>query len=186
MFKVLKEAFRTGDVTIRYPFGPLPASPPDIRGKPQYDPERCMACAACTIACPSNALTMKTDTAAGTRTWQLNFGQCIFCARCEEVCPTRAIVLSAEYELAVMNRADLYQTAEFRLEPCRACGTAFAPQKEIDYVISLMVQAGLPEVDAERRREVVATCPACKRYSDASKVGGLSSAYKEHKRRMLP
>ena len=183
MFKVLKEAFRTGDVTARYPFGPLPANAPDFRGKPQYDPERCMACAACTIACPANALTMKTDTAAGTRTWQLNFGQCVFCARCEEVCPTGAIVLSPEIELAVMNRADLYQTTEFRLAPCRVCGIAFAPQKEIDYVISLMVNAGLPEADAERRREVVATCPACKRYSDAARVASLS---RPHRRGIMP
>ena len=176
MFKLLKEVFRTGNATVRYPFAPLPASP-GFRGKPQYSPEHCIACAACTVACPSNALSMKTDAAAGKRTWEICFGRCVFCGRCEEVCPTNAIALSPDYEMAVMDRADLYQTAEFRLASCRVCGTPFAPEKEIDYVVALMVQAGLPEAEAERRREVVATCPACKRYSDASRIGGPIPAY---------
>jgi hydrogenase-4 component H len=173
MFKLLKEVFRTGNATVRYPFAPLPASP-GFRGKPQYDPERCIACAACTITCPSNALSMATDVAAGKRIWEINFGACVFCGRCEEACPTNAIVLSADYEMAVLDRADLYQTAEFRLASCRVCGTAFAPQKEIDYVVALLVQAGLPEAQAESRRAAVATCPACKRHGDASRVAKLS------------
>jgi len=173
MFKLLKEVFRTGNVTVRYPFAPLPASP-NFRGKPQYDPERCIACAACTIACPSNALSMETDVVAGKRIWQICFGRCVFCGRCEEVCPTEAIALSTEYELAVMDRADLYQTAEFRLASCCVCGTPFAPKKEIDYVLALLVHAGLPETEAERRRAVVETCPACKRSRDVPRVSSLS------------
>ena len=172
MFKLLKEVFRTGNATVGYPFAPLPASP-DFRGKPQYDPERCIACGACTIACPANALAMTTDVAAGKRTWEICFGRCVFCGRCEEVCPTQAIVLSPEYELAVMDRADLYQTAEFRLAACRACGVPFAPKKEIDYLVAVLRQSQLPEAQIEERRAQLETCPACKRADTAAKEVGL-------------
>ena len=93
MLKLLQELVKTGDATTKYPFVPEPAKP-GVRGKPEFAGSRCIACAACTIACPANALTMETDAKAGTRTWQLDLGRCIFCARCEEVCPTGAIVLS--------------------------------------------------------------------------------------------
>jgi len=176
MFKLLKEVFRTGNATVRYPFAPLPTSP-NFRGKPQYDPERCIACAACTIACPANALSMKTDVAAGKRTWEICFGRCVFCGRCEEVCPTHAIALSPEYELAVLDRADLYQTAEFSLAACRICDTPFAPRKEIDYVVALLINAGLPEAVAEQRRAMLEVCPACKRRDEVSRESGFSGLH---------
>lgn len=178
MFKLLKEVLRTGNATVRYPFAPLPAAP-NFRGKPHYDPERCIACAACTIACPANALSMSTDVAAGKRIWEICFGRCVFCGRCEEVCPTQAIALSPEYELAVMDRADLYQTAEFRLADCRACGTPFAPRKEIDYLVTVLIQSGLPEAHAEERRALLETCPACKRAGEVAKEVRFSGLHQD-------
>ena len=169
MFKLLKEAIRSGCVTERYPFAPFEASP-GFRGKPQYDGERCITCAACTMVCPSNALGMATDLEAGTRTWSFFLGQCIFCARCQEVCPTGAIALSPEFELAVTNRADLYQTGTFTLTSCRVCGVPFAPTKEIEYVLSLIVHAGIPDEAVEQRRATLETCPRCKRHEDVPKV----------------
>jgi hydrogenase-4 component H len=165
MFKLLREILRTGDVTTKYPFAPFPVSR-NFRGKPEYAAISCIACAACTIACPANALTMTTDVAAGTRTWMLNIGRCVFCARCEEVCPTGAIVLSDEFELAVRNKADLMVTAEFTLTNCRSCGIPFAPTKEVNYVIALLVRRGLPQEEAERRRALYETCPECRRGAD--------------------
>lgn len=162
MLKLLKILAKTGDVTVKYPFKPLDL-PDGFRGKPKYQPEQCIACAACTTACPANALTMETDLRSGTRTWQLFVGRCIFCARCEEVCPTRAIVLSQEFELAVTNKQDLYETAIFSLTPCRVCQRYFAPQKEIDYVMALLIQSGLDINEVESRREQFETCPDCKR-----------------------
>lgn len=165
MLKLLQELFRAGDATVKYPFAPAPSNP-NFRGKPEYNPKRCIACAACTIACPANALTMTTEPAAGKRTWMLDYGQCIFCARCEEVCPTGAIVLSKDVELAVRNRADLMVTADFTLRNCGSCKTPFAPDKEVGYVIALLIRSGLPADQAERRRELFETCPDCRRRAE--------------------
>ncbi len=178
MLKLLTGLFKTGDATLKYPFAPLPVSA-GFRGKPEFAPKRCIACAACTIACPANALTMSTDHHAGKRTWRLNYGRCIFCARCEEVCPTGAIVLSGDFELAVFNKADLMVTAEFTLTNCRSCERPFAPAKEVAYVIELLIRAGMPESETERQGILLETCPECKRRAEVSRV-------KETSRRRRP
>ena len=53
MLKLLKIVRDAGEVTTKYPFAPA-AFTPTFRGKPEYDPKRCIACAACIkSACPS-------------------------------------------------------------------------------------------------------------------------------------
>jgi len=168
MLKLLRNLLKTGDATMRYPFAPLP-SVPGLRGKPEFAPKRCIACAACTIACPPNALSMETRPSTGKRVWRLNYGRCVFCARCEEVCPTGAIVLAGDIELAVFNKADLMVTAEYTLTNCRKCETPFVPTKEVDYVIELLQRSGMDHVDVEKQRMVYETCPDCRRRSEVSR-----------------
>ncbi len=67
MFKLLKTVFKAGDVTTKYPFKPYEVDD-DFRGKPELNSDQCIVCAACTIACPANALTMRTDPVTGERT----------------------------------------------------------------------------------------------------------------------
>lgn len=162
MLKLFKTIFKAGEATTKYPFAPFEVSP-GFRGKPELNPERCLACAACAVACPANALSMKTDESAGTRTWSLFLGRCIFCGRCEEVCPTHAIALTPEFELAVGSKQDLYQEATFTLQHCVVCERAFAPRKEVDYAMALLVQAGTPAEAVESMRPQFETCPDCKR-----------------------
>ena len=45
MLKLLKIVRDAGEVTIKYPFAPAEFTP-TFRGKPEYDPKRCIACAA--------------------------------------------------------------------------------------------------------------------------------------------
>ena len=90
---------------------------------------------------------MDTDTAAGSRTWSINYGRCVFCGRCEESCPTGAIRLSADFELAVGSKADLTRKAVFTLAGCACCGKPFAPAKEVDYVARLLGQTARLEAD---------------------------------------
>jgi len=169
MLKLIKEVLKVGEATLAYPFEPVEVMP-GFRGKPQHDPELCIACAACAIACPPNALSMDTNLDQGTQTWTLFMGRCIYCGRCEEVCPTHALTLSPNFELAVMNKQDLYERAEYQLAACRCCGVYFAPVKEIRYALALLQQS---ELEPQLREEVQATiwmCPDCKRKNDVPKM----------------
>ena len=172
VLKLLKEVFKVGQATLPYPFQPVELQP-GFRGKPEYEPQQCIACAACTIACPPNALMMDTDMDSGTRTWSLFYGRCIFCARCEEVCPTGAIKLGTDFELASFGRQDLTVVAEFRLAACARCGAFFTAAKELEHVLALLDQQGLSPEDASDRRALLSCCPQCRRQVDLPRVKRL-------------
>ena len=173
VLKLLKEVLTVGEATVPYPFVPVELSP-GFRGKPQHVPELCIACAACAVACPSNALTMTTNLDEGIITWSIFYGRCIYCGRCVEVCPTRAIQLSHDFELAVMNKAVLFEQADYQLAACSQCGVLFAPAKELEYVIALLEQAGLSGENLAERRALLMTCPTCRRKNDISKLVELN------------
>jgi hydrogenase-4 component H len=172
VLKLFREVLKVGQATVPYPFVTVEVAP-GFRGKPEYNPEQCIACAACTIACPPNALTMETDLDLGIRTWAIFYGRCIFCARCEEVCPTGAIKLGHDYELASFSRDDLIIQAEFKLATCVVCGVYFASAKELDHVLVLLDQAGLPPKEAADRKALLRACPECRRKIDLPKVKPL-------------
>lgn len=165
MLKTIRNIFKTGDATVKYPFAPLHV-PKDMRGKPEHSFKRCIACAACAVACPANAIQMETDTDKGTITWKINYGRCIFCGRCEEVCPMEAIWLSQKFELAVMSKSDLEETCTYKLQRCRSCGKYFAPRKEVDYAARLLATMGQGG-EAHEALESMDLCPACKEKADA-------------------
>ena len=169
MLKLIREVLKTGEATLPYPFEPMEVMP-GFRGKPHHDPEQCIACGACAIACPPNALTMTTDLDQGFQSWNLFMGRCIYCGRCEEVCPTGAITLSPDFELSVMNKQDLYEQADYKLATCHHCGKYFAPVKEIEYVKALLQQSELPETAKANACTLLNLCPECKRKNDVSKM----------------
>lgn len=176
MLKLLKIISNTGDATVKYPFSPLEVCA-DFRGKPEYNAQQCIACGACTVACPANALTMETDTNSGIRTWQIFLGRCIFCGRCEEVCPTRAIALTPEFELAVTNKPDLYTRATFTLLKCRECQQPFVADKELEYAMMLLAQSGVDESNIQKMRPLFETCPACKQRKSLSNNSSSNLRY---------
>jgi hydrogenase-4 component H len=172
MLKLIKEVLKVGDATIAYPFAPVEVMP-GFRGKPHHDPQLCIACAACAIACPSNALSMSTDLDQSLQSWHLFVGRCIYCARCEEVCPTGAIRLSPDFELAVMNKQDLFEQADYQIAACNQCGMPFAPAKEIGYMLALMQQSDVSQETLDNTRALLRLCPECKRKNDIPKLVAL-------------
>jgi hydrogenase-4 component H len=166
MFKTIKEILRTGNATIGYPFEPLPQAD-NFRGKPDHVSADCIACAACAVACPPNAIQMVMDPKAGTITWSINYGRCIFCGRCEEVCPTKTIKLSKEFELAVFDKNDLEETAVYPMQRCTECGRYFASAKEVDYARRIIAQSADADPEAGNALSTIGVCPACKQKADA-------------------
>lgn len=161
MLKTLKGIFKTGDATVKYPFAPIEQAP-DVRGKPEHDALKCIACAACAVACPPNAIQMDADLGKGTITWTINYGRCIFCGRCEEVCPTDAIRLGSEFELAVMSKDDLQDSCTYLLQECACCGEYFAPRKEVEYVAGLLDRIGGSGASGDS----MGLCLSCKQRND--------------------
>lgn len=162
MLKLIKTILKAGDVTEKYPFAPLEVAE-DFRGKPELNAAQCIACGACTRACPANALIMETDEVKGTRRWELSMARCIYCGRCEEVCPTQAIALSPNFELAVTKKEDLYESAEFKLAHCHSCGKPFVAQKLLDYVAATLEHSGISADEMALRRSQLELCPECRR-----------------------
>jgi hydrogenase-4 component H len=165
MLKTIKEVLRTGNATVKYPFAPI-ERPEYARGKPEHDSEKCLACSACAIVCPPNSIQTFVDINKKTITWSINYGRCVFCGRCQEVCPTDAIKLSKEFELAVMNKADLEEKCVYTLEACTECGQPFAPKKAVDYVARVLAASKADE-QAQMAIDSISTCVNCKQKNDS-------------------
>ena len=165
MLKTLRNISRIGNSTVKYPAAPINL-PPYYKGKPEHSLEQCIACGACAVACPPDAIKMLASESDGTATWSINYGRCIFCGRCEEVCPLEAIHLSMEFEMAVFSKADLHETCDYTLQECALCGRPFAPRKEVDYAVAVL--SSQPDsIESKKAMELARTCPACKRKADA-------------------
>jgi Ni,Fe-hydrogenase III small subunit/NAD-dependent dihydropyrimidine dehydrogenase PreA subunit len=101
MLKILLARFQQGHRTASYPDA-QPTLPERFRGAPRIDANKCQeGCAACVVACPTNAITVDEK---GPR---LDMGLCLFCGECVSACPEGAIALTTEYRLATRARDDL-------------------------------------------------------------------------------
>ncbi len=134
MFRGLWTTFKSmfeKPVTISYPEVKRPVRE-RFKGRhilKRYDNglEKCIGCALCAAACPSDAIFVEasenTDAerySPGERyasTYEINLLRCIFCGFCEDACPTEAIVLGSDYELSFLDRAKALYNKDILLEP---------------------------------------------------------------------
>jgi len=117
MLKILKQAIKTGIVTNDFP--KIVANPPDgFRGFPSINFQMCTACGKCSVACPTDAISIKGNSGNGLsdteRNLTLNYGDCIFCGECESACP-EVIQLSKIFLLATIDKAKLLTTAYYKV-----------------------------------------------------------------------
>lgn len=163
----LKEALvclQAGQVTLGYPF--LPHSPAaNFRGKVVVDPQRCIGCGACAMACPAKLITLRDETAYRIVEYALQ--RCTYCAQCRDACPQKAIVLSTQFETASPSMDDLKIRLELKLVRCKNCGAAIGTRRELDLLTNQLIAAchftpatlGWLELCTACKRQVVLDTP---------------------------
>lgn len=94
--------------TSQYPFRKS-QMPDKYRGKIVFHAEKCIGCKLCMKDCPSNAITI-TKTGEKRFECSIDLGKCIYCAQCVDSCMKKALEATKEFELAVLDRANLKVT----------------------------------------------------------------------------
>ncbi len=121
-------------VTVDFPFGPPAFVAPMFRGQPEYDEEKCVGCAACSMQCSAGAIKYVDDD--GKRTLTVYLGRCIYCGRCQLICPQEeAIKLSQNWNMVTDQVDSAVSTISLDLRKCENCGTYFMPDKQVGAII---------------------------------------------------
>jgi len=115
MYHTIRERFRQGHRTFRYPDGPPPPLPERFLGFPRLDPTNCPeGCRQCQEACPTGAIVRE------GKKFQLDLGRCLFCSDCLKVCPKDSLIFGEGYRLSARRKEDLVVQAGAEAAGCRA------------------------------------------------------------------
>jgi hydrogenase-4 component H len=151
-FSLFKKPF-----TVKYPYEPSPP-PEGFRGRTEFTDD-CVGCGACAAVCPPKAITV-TDK-GDVRVLKVDHGLCIFCRSCQDVCPWEGITLTEKFEMATLDRSEVYDKIEHELIFCENCGNVITTRKHMEKIMKALEDVGLLDKDRERIGNL---CPSCKRH----------------------
>lgn len=80
--------------------------PEGFRGKLKFNAQVCIGCKMCMRDCPTGAIEIRK---IGDKQFeaQINLAKCIYCGQCVDSCPKNALDITAEFELARLDPAQL-------------------------------------------------------------------------------
>jgi len=105
MLRDIIESLFKRPATEKYPFVRR-AAPESLRGKLEWDPEKCTGCGLCAKDCPSNAVeVIVIDRAKKQFVVRYHMDRCTFCAQCVQNCRFKCMGMSSEqWELAALGK----------------------------------------------------------------------------------
>ena len=186
LWEAIKVLFVEGPYTSKFP-GQMTIPPETFRGKPQFDPDICVGCGACSEVCPSRSIEVIDDLDTGKRTLKLRYDICNFCGQCNIYCTTEnGIDYTSEYDLAALSRSDMVETVEKELAVCEICGGVVGTKDHLQWItkrlgslaysnptliLSCMDELSQTEIIHSRAKEEKASredifrilCPDCRR-----------------------
>jgi hydrogenase-4 component H len=124
---------KAGRVTLTYPVQPLPV-PQRFRGRPVFNPEKCVGCAGCANNCPAREILIA-DPCQEMRVVKYLGRRCTYCGRCADLCPEKAITMSQDYETASPKINDFRQSLEIWMGTCQRCGRCFKGAGPLDQLM---------------------------------------------------
>jgi formate hydrogenlyase subunit 6/NADH:ubiquinone oxidoreductase subunit I len=78
-----------------------PVTPPKgMRGKIDYNKEKCIGCKLCTQVCPARAVVFVQD----EKKVRFHIDRCSFCGQCADICPVKVITMTDNFLLAYYDR----------------------------------------------------------------------------------
>jgi len=126
-------SLKAGRVTLTYPVDPRPV-PERFRGRPVFQPDKCIGCAGCANNCPAREILIA-DPCQEMRVVMYLGRRCTYCGRCADLCPEKAIVMSREYENASPKITDIRQNLEIWMGTCQRCGRCFKDAGPLDQLM---------------------------------------------------
>ncbi len=132
--EALKVLFVEGPYTAKFP-KELTVPPETFRGKPEFNPDVCIGCGACSEVCPSRSIEVVDDLETGKRTLKLRYDICNFCGECHAHCTTEnGIIYTNEYDLATFDRSTTVVTVEKELAICEICGGVAGTKDHLQWI----------------------------------------------------
>ncbi|ACR79281.1 MULTISPECIES: 4Fe-4S binding protein [Kosmotoga] len=108
------------------------------RGKPLFNPEKCVGCGACVQVCPAKAIDMVDDLVEKVRVLTVKYTDCIYCGQCQEKCIVEdGIVQTTDFTTATFDRSEErnYNCIEKELVFCERCGAIITTVDHLKWLI---------------------------------------------------